>query len=532
MTFFELEQIMHSLGVTTLAEIARSLETTPQAVSNWKARNKIPYHIVAKIKVPSQKDEQSAKIIKLNSKSPFYKDDENLSISSILIAIATHIKIIIIIPIIFIFLAFLYIQFIKDPLYTSKATVLIAKSGSSGSGLGQLASRFGVSLTENADQVDLSDPNLLPELLTSDIFKSRILNKEFYTKKYDKKLTLLAILTYGLGEAQPSKEELYKVAKNKLGKIISYEKSIEKYFSTIQIKTFSPFLSRDLLKVVIDELSELNKFYKTQNVVEKTKFIVIRIATVANDLKDSEEKLKSFQIQNRQISSPNLLLEQDHLITEVDIQKNIYITLKNQLEMAKIELIQKSAALAIVDPPILDIVPVNKSIILTLLINGLMGVSLGIFIAFFLYYLKNTEMGKRRKLRTIYKLFTRNILSFRHDKFSLFTINLLLLIGLPLLLSIKSVIPVFFGLYSTKAFTFIIIYNITLIITLTFLATSYYRKKDKAIKGASQSSTEEKSIKSEPYTINSKDEISNSKESNYMKENEFSDEKKPEDPLE
>ena len=71
MTFFELEQIMHSLGITTLAEIARSLETTPQAVSNWKARNKIPYHIVAKIKVSRQEDEQSAKIIKLNSRSPF-----------------------------------------------------------------------------------------------------------------------------------------------------------------------------------------------------------------------------------------------------------------------------------------------------------------------------------------------------------------------------------------------------------------------------------------------------------------------------
>ena len=54
MTFFELEQIMHSMGVTSLAEIARTLETTPQAVSNWKARNKIPYHIVAKIKVASQ----------------------------------------------------------------------------------------------------------------------------------------------------------------------------------------------------------------------------------------------------------------------------------------------------------------------------------------------------------------------------------------------------------------------------------------------------------------------------------------------
>ena len=36
MKFFELEQIMSEFGVTTLADIARSLNTTPQAVSNWK----------------------------------------------------------------------------------------------------------------------------------------------------------------------------------------------------------------------------------------------------------------------------------------------------------------------------------------------------------------------------------------------------------------------------------------------------------------------------------------------------------------
>ena len=117
MTFFELEQIMHSMGVTSLAEIARTLETTPQAVSNWKARNKIPYHIVAKIKVATQADSQANKKIKIDSASPFYKADENLSLSSILLAIVTHIKTIIIISIIFMFLGFIYVQFIKDPLY-------------------------------------------------------------------------------------------------------------------------------------------------------------------------------------------------------------------------------------------------------------------------------------------------------------------------------------------------------------------------------------------------------------------------------
>ena len=226
-------------------------------------------------------------------------------------------------------------------------------------------------------------------------------------------MPLLAVLTHGLSEPQLSEEEIYKLAKNKLGNIISYKKSIENFFSTIEVTSFSPLLSRDLAKVVIDELSKLNKFFKTQNIIEKTKFIEMRISTVKKDLEKSEEKLKTFQVQNNQISSPNLLLEQGNLITEVEIQKNIYITLKNQLEMAKIELIQKGTALAIIDPPILDKIPVNKNVLLTLVINALMGITVGVFVAFLLHYIKNTNVSKRRKLRTISRIFLRNILSFK-----------------------------------------------------------------------------------------------------------------------
>ena len=50
MNFNELEKIMATRDITTLADIARSLNATPQSVSNWKARDQVPHHIVAKIK--------------------------------------------------------------------------------------------------------------------------------------------------------------------------------------------------------------------------------------------------------------------------------------------------------------------------------------------------------------------------------------------------------------------------------------------------------------------------------------------------
>ena len=49
MNFNELKAIMIKNGISSLSEIARQLDTTPQAVSNWKSRNQIPHHIVDRI---------------------------------------------------------------------------------------------------------------------------------------------------------------------------------------------------------------------------------------------------------------------------------------------------------------------------------------------------------------------------------------------------------------------------------------------------------------------------------------------------
>ena len=49
MKFEDFEKLMSQKGINSLAEIARLLETTPQAVSNWKSRNQVPNHIVIKV---------------------------------------------------------------------------------------------------------------------------------------------------------------------------------------------------------------------------------------------------------------------------------------------------------------------------------------------------------------------------------------------------------------------------------------------------------------------------------------------------
>ena len=103
--------------------------------------------------------------------------------------------------------------------------------------------------------------------------------------------------------------------------------------------------------------------------------LILREKTQAkNILQDLEQKLKKFNEENRQISSPSLQLELDRRTREVEVQKGIYLTLRQQLELANIEEVQEASIVQILDRPHVALKPSNKSIKTTVLLSGVFGI--------------------------------------------------------------------------------------------------------------------------------------------------------------
>ena len=171
--------------------------------------------------------------------------------------------------------------------------------------------------------------------------------------------------------------------------------------STIKVTVSEPVFAKELAEVTLAELEDLNRFFKSQTVNEKTSFIASRIASVGNDLKSSETSLKEFNERNRQISSPALELEQERLARDVEIQTGIYLTLKQQLELAKIEEVQEASIVQVLDNPQVPLSPSNKNLIRSILLAGILGIGLGIMLGFVRSYLDNSDMEERKKLRRI-----------------------------------------------------------------------------------------------------------------------------------
>ena len=178
MKFSEFEDIMNAKGINTLADIARSLNATPQAVSNWKARDQIPYHVVAGLKPPSALSKISSD--NKNTDSIYIPiDKDKTTLSNIILTLAEEFKIIAITTFISLFFTFTYVKFVQEPKYVSSATILLSENKASNlGGLAGLASQFGVNVP-SAAQADLSSPSLLPEIIKSRTFISKIATKEF-----------------------------------------------------------------------------------------------------------------------------------------------------------------------------------------------------------------------------------------------------------------------------------------------------------------------------------------------------------------
>ena len=70
---------------------------------------------------------------------------------------------------------------------------------------------------------------------------------------------------------------------------------------------------------------------------------------VKQDLTKAENRLKEFREKNRQVLSPQLLLEQERLIRDVQINATIYTELRKQFELVKIEEVKNIPVINVMD---------------------------------------------------------------------------------------------------------------------------------------------------------------------------------------
>ena len=383
--------IRQNKGIVHLADIARELKVSPQTVSNWKARDQVPYKYVLAVKdgpvlEPGSQGDSHETEEKTQASTPVFSpyafpEEDEISLTEIIAVLKKHIRMILAVPTVTCMLTIIYVLFIADPVFTSTATILpSAGGGSTVSNLRAMASQFGINIPVDDEA---SPTYVYPEIIKSRTLARKLLHQKFDTEAYGSEKFLLEIISADIDTSEYGPDTLEKIAiKTIQEEMIEVSTDRQSSIITLSIHAMEPQLAADINASLITELDKHQQEFKTSRVGEKRQFIEDRMAEVKNDLESAEDDLKIFRERNRQIVSPALLLEQERYQREVEVQKGIFITLKQEYELAKIQEVEEATVVHVLDPPEAPIEKSSPKRTLSVILVGFLGIGMGVVAAF------------------------------------------------------------------------------------------------------------------------------------------------------
>ena len=294
--------------------------------------------------------------------------------------------------ILFITLLFAFIgtgsSFLLDKEYTAEISLYPAKNDFN-QGLGQfqsLAANLGINKLNNDQDFNI------PDVVKSRLIANKVI-KEKWEGQNGKEIDLISLWeinkqTWLTGFHSGDVDSLFIV-----------EKAIEKFnqhvnvtedriTGLIKISTIfkDPLIASEIANFIGNQVElYIQKENSAQSTKEKI-FILDRLAIVKNELEKSELELKEFKERNRGYEeSPELFMIFSQFFREVEVKKEVYLTLQQQLELARIEEVKKSPILHILDHAVPPVKKSSPNRVLFLIIFALFGFMLSTLRTIFRY---------------------------------------------------------------------------------------------------------------------------------------------------
>jgi uncharacterized protein involved in exopolysaccharide biosynthesis len=152
-----------------------------------------------------------------------------------------------------------------------------------------------------------------------------------------------------------------------------------------------PALALQINQRLLELLNDFNLRSRQSQAGEERRFTERRLGEVRQDLRAAEDRLQQFMQRNRDMrNSPELTFQADRLQREVMMQQQVYTTLAQAYEQAKIEEVRDTPVITIVQQPEMPVRPDRRGLIIKSLLGWVAGLVLGAALAFWKSYTGNT----------------------------------------------------------------------------------------------------------------------------------------------
>jgi len=274
---------------------------------------------------------------------------------------------------------------VTPPIFTSVTTLLPTKPAES-SALKSLAlaagNIVGSSVTRGADLSSLYEP-----ILKSRKIIYNILNMKFYSDKTRSNQKLIDILEIDDNSLNAKLSMGYEEIKTNMLRITTDEND---GIVTILVDSKNALLSSEINKELVRELDRYLRNVNIMKAKENKDFINERLNETLILLENSEETLMIFRQNNKRIEkSPELQLKAGRLMRDQKLQEELFIVLKKEYELSRIEEVKSLPMIMVLDeaiPPIVKNKPRRKAImIFAIIIGSVFGIVISFIYEFLVY---------------------------------------------------------------------------------------------------------------------------------------------------
>jgi uncharacterized protein involved in exopolysaccharide biosynthesis len=307
-----------------------------------------------------------------------------VSLLAVLNVLLRHRKLLLVLPVIG-FLAGGVISQLKVRTYTSTATFLPEAADAASNRLGGVAAQFGLNLSPGRPA---ESPAFYAELIRSRQILAPVADEKYASTEDRTASKPLPDMLRLEGNSVARRAGAVRFLQSGIGVSTSRETGIV----GVSVTTPWPTVSRQIADRVIHYVNEFNVERRQSHARAQRSFTETQRDESYRTLTQAEDRLKVFLQRNREFSgSPQLKFEHDRLQREVDRRQQLYNSLSEAYEQARIDEVRNTAVITVIESPSLPLRPNSRGTAKRAATGFIIGLAFALVIAFLLDYFRSSR---------------------------------------------------------------------------------------------------------------------------------------------
>lgn len=264
-------------------------------------------------------------------------------------------------------------------------------------GVSGIAAQFGIAIPQNGDA---QGPGFYADLLKSPTILRPILDSGVVVPGPSGPTVLRLIDSIPASAGDRAMRRYYALQKlqNRIGATAAQRTGVV----TLRVVDPSPRVALALNQRMLALLNEFNISRRRTQASEQRSFVEERLAQARDALRVSEERLRNFLAANRGfIPSSEASFERQRLERDVSTRSQVYLSLLQSFEQAKVEEIRAAPLIAVIQPPELPVGPEPRRLARKGIVAFLIGAVLGLFLAYLMESLRRARLAHPQEVAVL-----------------------------------------------------------------------------------------------------------------------------------